>query len=44
MLALLAVARVRAGDFSGTEALAFTKHLVSFGPRPSGSDAIRAAQ
>jgi Zn-dependent M28 family amino/carboxypeptidase len=44
MLALLAMARVRARDFSGTEALAFTKHLVSFGPRPSGSDAIRAAQ
>jgi len=31
----------RAGEFSGAEALAFTKRIVSFGPRPAGSEAIR---
>jgi Zn-dependent M28 family amino/carboxypeptidase len=34
----------RAGEFRGAEALAFTKRIVSFGPRPSGSDAIRKLQ
>ncbi len=43
-LALAVAASVRGAEFSGAEALAFTKHLVSFGPRPSGSDAIRKTQ
>ena len=43
-LALVAVAAAQAADFNGGEALAFTKRLVSFGPRPSGSDAIRKTQ
>ena len=34
----------RATDFSGAEALAFTRHAVSFGPRPSGSEAIQKLQ
>ena len=41
---ILAMAQARAAEFNGVEALAFTKHLVAFGPRPSGSDAIRKAQ
>ena len=44
MLALLAMASARAAEFNGAEALAFTKHLVAFGPRPSGSEAIRKTQ
>jgi acetylornithine deacetylase/succinyl-diaminopimelate desuccinylase-like protein len=40
----LAVTSLRGAEFSGAEALAFTKHLVSFGPRPSGSEAIRKTQ
>jgi glutaminyl-peptide cyclotransferase len=40
----LAFASLRGAEFSGAEALAFTKHLVSFGPRPSGSEAIRKTQ
>jgi len=43
-LALLAMASARAADFNGAEALAFTKRLVAFGPRPSGSEAIRQTQ
>jgi glutaminyl-peptide cyclotransferase len=43
-LALLAMASARAAEFSGAEALAFTKRLVAFGPRPSGSEAIRKTQ
>ncbi len=43
-LALLAMASARAAEFNGAEALAFTKRLVAFGPRPSGSDAIRKTQ
>lgn len=34
----------RAAEFSGAEALAFTKRIVSFGPRPAGSEAIRKLQ
>lgn len=34
----------RAAEFSGAEALAFTKRIVSFGARPAGSDAIRKLQ
>jgi Zn-dependent M28 family amino/carboxypeptidase len=30
--------------FSGTEALEFTKHAVAYGPRPSGSEAIKKLQ
>jgi len=43
-LALFAIASARAAEFNGAEALAFTKRLVAFGPRPSGSDAIRKTQ
>jgi len=43
-LVLLAATSARAAEFSGAEALAFTKRLVAFGPRPSGSDEIRKAQ
>src|SRR5579863_3788897 len=32
------------GEFSGTEALAFTKRIVAFGPRPSGSPEIQKLQ
>lgn len=32
------------GEFSGTEALAFTKRVVAFGPRPAGSAEIRKLQ
>jgi glutaminyl-peptide cyclotransferase len=43
-LVLAVVASASGADFSGTEALEFTKHLVSFGPRPSGSEAIGKTQ
>jgi len=43
-LALLAIAYAQAAEFNGAEALAFTKRLVAFGPRPSGSEAIRKSQ
>ena len=33
-----------AGEFSGAEALAFTRRAVSFGPRPSGSAEIKRLQ
>lgn len=33
--------RAHAGAFSGAAALAYTRHAVSFGERPSGSDAIK---
>jgi glutaminyl-peptide cyclotransferase len=32
------------GEFSGAEALAFTKRVVAFGPRPSGSPEIQKLQ
>jgi glutaminyl-peptide cyclotransferase len=35
---------VMAADFSGKSAFEFTKQAVDFGPRPSGSDAIRKLQ
>ena len=38
------MASTQAADFSGAQALAFTKRLVAFGPRPSGSEAIRKTQ
>jgi len=38
------IGSVSAAEFSGTEALAFTRRAVSFGPRPSGSPAIRKLQ
>jgi hypothetical protein len=34
----------RAGEFSGGGALAYTRRIVSFGPRPSGSEAMRKLQ
>ena len=40
----LMMASTRAAEFNGAEALAFTKRLVAFGPRPSGSEAIRKEQ
>jgi Zn-dependent M28 family amino/carboxypeptidase len=43
-LALVVAASARGAEFNGAEALEFTKHLVSFGPRPSGSKAIRKTQ
>jgi Peptidase family M28 len=43
-LATVAIACVRAAEFNGAEALEFTKVLVAFGPRPSGSEAIRKTQ
>ena len=43
-LALLGMATAHAADFNGAEALAFVKRLVAFGPRPSGSEAIRKTQ
>lgn len=45
VLALVLVsASARAAEFNGAEALEFTKRLVAFGPRPSGSGAIRKTQ
>jgi len=44
ILALLAGATANAGEFSGAEALTFTRHIVAFGPRPSGSPAIKKLQ
>lgn len=43
-LVLAAVASARGAEFNGAEALAFTKRLVAFGPRPSGSEAMRKTQ
>lgn len=43
-LAALFVHFAQAADFSGPEALAFTRKVVSFGPRPPGSAAIRKLQ
>src|SRR5579863_2558667 len=43
-LALGSMAYAHAAEFSGAEALAFTRRAVSFGPRPSGSLAIRKLQ
>jgi glutaminyl-peptide cyclotransferase len=44
ILALLAGVAARAREFSGAEALAFTSHIVAFGPRPPGSPAIKKLQ
>ncbi len=35
---------MRAGEFSGVEALGFTRRAVSFGPRPAGSAEIKKLQ
>ena len=43
-LALATLASAQAAEFNGPEALEFTRHLAAFGPRPSGSDAIRKTQ
>jgi glutaminyl-peptide cyclotransferase len=44
IFALLAGATAYAGEFNGSEALAFTGRMVAFGPRPSGSPAIKKLQ
>lgn len=44
ILALLAGVAAHAHEFSGTEALAFTSHIVAFGARPSGSPSIKKLQ
>lgn len=41
---MLAPGRLEAKEFSGDRALAFTRQIVAFGPRPSGSPALRQAQ
>lgn len=41
---LLAAAARAAEPFSGSSALAFTRQVVSFGPRPSGSPALKKTQ
>jgi glutaminyl-peptide cyclotransferase len=43
-LVLFAASLVSAADFSGDSAFAFTKRAVEFGPRPSGSAAIKQLQ
>jgi len=43
-LILLLASLGMAGEFSGGSAFAFTKRAVEFGPRPSGSDAIKQLQ
>jgi glutaminyl-peptide cyclotransferase len=44
IVSLLAAATLHAGEFNGAEALAFTRRIVEFGPRPSGSPAIKKLQ
>jgi Zn-dependent M28 family amino/carboxypeptidase len=44
ILALLAGVTAHAGEFSGAEALTFARRIVAFGPRPSGSPAIKKLQ
>lgn len=45
LVILLAVmAPLEGAPFSGAEALAFTRRIVAFGPRPSGSEEIRKLQ
>lgn len=45
MAALLLLAPLApAGDFSGAQALEYTRALVAFGPRPAGTPALRKAQ
>src|SRR5271155_3904060 len=43
-LLILAASAAWAADFSGTSALEFTRHAVSFGPRPPGSAANQKLQ
>ena len=35
---------LRAREFNGPDALAITRKVVAFGPRPSGSEAIKKLQ
>jgi glutaminyl-peptide cyclotransferase len=44
ILFFLFTSLMTAGDFSGDSAFAFTKRAVEFGPRPSGSPAIKQLQ
>lgn len=45
MAALVAFApALAAGDFSGAQALEYTRALVAFGPRPAGTPALQKAQ
>ncbi len=44
LIPLLCAAVAAAADFSGASALEFTKQVVAFGPRPSGSEANRKLQ
>jgi glutaminyl-peptide cyclotransferase len=41
---LLASLSGKAADFSGANALEYTRKIVAFGPRPSGSEALRETQ
>lgn len=41
---LLLAPLAQAADFSGAQALEYTRALVAFGPRPSGSPALKKAQ
>jgi len=43
-ICLAATGILRAREFSGVNALAVTRKVVAFGPRPSGSDAIKKLQ
>jgi glutaminyl-peptide cyclotransferase len=43
-LLILVLSTARGADFSGTSALDFTRHAVSFGPRPPGSAANQKLQ
>ncbi len=40
LIALLALAPLTASDFSGQQALEYTKAVVAFGPRPAGTPAL----
>lgn len=44
LLTIALAGALAAADFSGASALAFTRKAVDFGPRPSGSAAIRGLQ
>lgn len=41
---MAAACAASAASFSGTAALDYTRHVVAFGPRPSGSEAIKKTQ
>ena len=44
LILLTGILPVYGGEFSGAEAMAFTKRMVAFGPRPSGSLEIQKLQ